>query len=95
MAERIIVALDNADGVTDGQVLGLTLPSMAAGEVVNGAIVLGGTEPKHDLITRAPFGVNVTHAAVGGRDRRPHQPTRSMPRSTRRPCGPGVSAAAC
>ena len=45
MAERIIAALDNADGVTDGQVLGLTLPSVAAGDVVNGVIVLGGTEP--------------------------------------------------
>ena len=60
MAERIIAALDGADGVADSQVLGLTLPSMAAGDVVNGAIVLGGTRPIHLLNTGGPFGVNQT-----------------------------------
>ena len=60
MAERIIAALDGADGVADSQVLGLTLPSMAAGDVVNGAIVLGGTRPVHVLNTGGPFGVNQT-----------------------------------
>ena len=66
MAERIIAALDGADGVTDGQVLGLTLPSMAAGDVVNGAIVLGGTRPDHVLNTGGPFGVNQNADARGG-----------------------------
>jgi len=50
LAERIITAMDNADGA-DGTVLGLSLPSVAAGEVVNGRIVLGGTWPNHVLNT--------------------------------------------
>ena len=64
MAERIIAALDGADGIADSQVLGLTLPSMVAGDVVNGAIVLGGTRPVHVLNTGGPFGVNQTADAA-------------------------------
>jgi len=59
MAERIVAALDGADGNADGQVLGLTLP-VAAGEIVNGAIVLGGTQPSHVLNTRGLPGVSQT-----------------------------------
>ncbi len=75
MAERIVAALDNADGTADGQVLGLTLPSVAAGDVVNGVIVLGGTEPRHDLTTRGLPGVSSQIATPrdGGRDCRAHR----------------------
>ena len=66
MAERIIAALDGADGVTDSQVLGLTLPSMAAGDVVNGAIVLGGTRPVHRLEHRRPVWSQSNRDAEGG-----------------------------
>jgi VCBS repeat-containing protein len=62
VAERAIAAMDRVDGV-DGTVLGLTLPNAAAGGVVNGNIVFGGTTPAHQLDTSGSFTVTQTTTA--------------------------------
>ena len=62
LAERIITALDLADStpITDGSVLGLTLPRVDFGEVVNGNIILGATTPSHSLDTGGSPGLTQT-----------------------------------
>ncbi len=78
MAERIIAALDAADGKSDGLVtfaptdpanLHLILPSIASAEVQGGVIVLDGTRPEHVLGTASGSqGVNQTTTPRDGED---------------------------
>ncbi|HPM79830.1 MAG TPA: GEVED domain-containing protein, partial [Candidatus Anammoximicrobium sp.] len=78
LAERIIAALDAADGQSDGWVkfaptdpvsLHLRLPNPADAEVQGGVILLDGTQPEHSLGTAsASLGVNQTRTPRNAED---------------------------